>query len=290
MQNILFTLGYSQYSETYFRYAQVIAKQFGAKLSILHVFDQPEATLIPEGRLSTDSYLKSILHDDQHKSAWQVKEINRLTRFANEMKSDEFKASDVELIVKGGNIVTEIDNAMKSGKYDLLIMGMRKHGLSERIFGSITKQVMNVIDVPLLLIPPSAIFSTIAKIVYATTFELQHVVDLQNIIKWRNVFDASLKVVYVDEQDDPTEASRKLNRLLSNANITLDHKVSSKILIGSVEDALNDYIKFSDADLLALHRKNRGFWSELRSGSITKEFISKMSIPILIFKTTPHIT
>ncbi len=283
MKKILFPIAYSLQSKVAFRYTQKIAQYFGASITLLHVYKSispiigeiDEDTLIEVG-----GYDYSALEDKK----WE-EEVDKLKSFAKEMSAQEFEDISIDFIATNGKVVNEILEVNDANQFDLIVMGMRKHTTTERLFGNITYSILEEISCPILLIPPSAHYLGMDKIIYGTAFQVGDTSAIDHLFDWCEAFEATLHLLHIHQKIEKPVAQLNMNNLMANYKTEIDAGfMTFQLLEGNIREAMEEYIKFTGADLLAIHRRKKGFWQRIQEGSLTNYLIEDSMIPILILK------
>ena len=142
-KNIIFTTDFSDASDEAFSYALSMAKNYGAKLTILHVVDTSgEASGFYLPHLSFKSLDKDM----------QVSALAMLDK-AHKRRLRSF--SNYKYLVLCGIPHKEILKYSNKSRADLIIMGTCGHsGLDHLVFGSITERVLRTAKCPVLAIHP----------------------------------------------------------------------------------------------------------------------------------------
>jgi nucleotide-binding universal stress UspA family protein len=143
-QRILFPTDFSPIAEHAFGYALGVAREFGARLFILHVINE-QADL-------RGFYLKD--HDYEEVEADIATSAQRMM--------DEFRAGIEGYDNHEGRVITgvpyaEILNVAKEDDAELIVMGTHGHtGVEHLLFGSTAERVLRHADCPVMTVRPEA--------------------------------------------------------------------------------------------------------------------------------------
>lgn len=143
---ILMGTDFSDYSKEALDYAVLLAKQFGADLYLLHVFDVP--TYIP-GLASVDGpevfeWIRTLREVEQ----------KRLEDLAEEVRQ---KGVPVHPILKDGAPFREILRAAEDIAADQIVLGTQgRTGLDRLMMGSVAERVARRAPCPIFLVKPKA--------------------------------------------------------------------------------------------------------------------------------------
>jgi nucleotide-binding universal stress UspA family protein len=133
INRILVPVDFSAHSEKAVRYAATVANRFGARLSLLHVVEDPFVT----GAWQSEAFVPNIpeLLDDLIKNARvQIGELKK------QLAAHGYVA-EVEVIT--GQPTSAIVDYASSGHFDLIVMGTHgRTGLSHAFMGSVAERVV----------------------------------------------------------------------------------------------------------------------------------------------------
>jgi nucleotide-binding universal stress UspA family protein len=154
-KKVLVPLDGSEHSLKALEFAVQIAKKFGGKITLIHVYsviDRP--IIVPEPTTLTPAGFPVMT------SAEISKVVEAARKAANRILADgeqKAKAEEVEVekILIEGHTVQEIVRTAKEGTFDLIVIGAR--GISkirELLLGSVTDGVIHHASCPVLVIKP----------------------------------------------------------------------------------------------------------------------------------------
>ncbi len=267
MKKILFPTDFSPAATNAFRYATELAKAVDATLDVLNVYNLPviDATNLPAG------YVEQML-EEKHEL---VK--GKLGAFV----ADQEDAPLGELMaIYGVFIPEEIRDIVRSGNYDLVVMGTRgEHNAMEKTLGSITTFTMMNAGCPVLAVPEGATWQDIDYIAFATDFlphEQQAVAQLMDFAQ-----KVSAEVYFVHVETKPSLGSMQDYVTLSN----YPYKFTDFAIVNSptVQEGIDDFIKEKHIDLMALYIPKRRLWERLFHSSFTKKMAFHTKTPLLVF-------
>jgi nucleotide-binding universal stress UspA family protein len=140
IKSILVPVDFSPASKKALDYAASVAKQFKAKLTLLHVVEP----------IATPDFIASFplaLEDDQRTAA-AMKEMERL------VKSVRIPRAAVEkILARSGRSFHEIAEAARTRKVDLIIISTHGYtGLKHALLGSTTERVVRHAPCPVLVL------------------------------------------------------------------------------------------------------------------------------------------
>ncbi|MDH7564383.1 MAG: universal stress protein [Candidatus Bathyarchaeota archaeon] len=133
--------------------AAEIAKKFGGKITLIHVYSVAMApVIVPEPATMTPTGAPYMMSVEMSKALEAAKRAgNRILVEAEEkIKAEEIS---VETVLKEGHVVQEIIKAAKEGDFKLIVIGAR--GVShirEFLLGSVTDGVIHHAACPVLVV------------------------------------------------------------------------------------------------------------------------------------------
>jgi nucleotide-binding universal stress UspA family protein len=158
LNRILVPVDFSAHSEKAIRYATTLANKFGARLSLLHVIEDPFVT----GAWQAEVFVPNIpeLLNDLIKAA--------KTQLAERRKDLAAHGFIIETAVITGRPATAIVEQASTGKFDLVVMGTHgRTGLSHALLGSVAERVVQKAPCPVLTVRDTA--PAAAKVRFAAT-------------------------------------------------------------------------------------------------------------------------
>jgi nucleotide-binding universal stress UspA family protein len=139
MANVMFTTDFSEDSAYALPYARDLAEKFGAKLYILHVINNPISSIYGEPH---GDYL-AMEANARNKTREMMSKYDTILRdFPNH-----------ELLIKEGDVVEKILDAVKEKSVDTLVLGTHGGGaLRHFLIGSTTRKLLTSVHCPVMAI------------------------------------------------------------------------------------------------------------------------------------------
>jgi len=269
MVRILFPTDFSPPSSNAFRYACGLAKLINGKINVVFIY-------------RSETMGGSML------SLKDIKNTEKVVRKNFFDKMDVFIGKENEGIVSGkkiifGDSVAEgIVNSVSALTAHLIVMGINStHNLLEKMFGSITSDVILKSPVPLFIVPEKVTFKTIKKLVFATDFEKKEKGIWMKLDKWADSFGVSVEVVHVGKNKGYSRASDDFEKFYNK------HGGVQLIDAPTVLEGLNNYLLDRHADILALFKPRRGFFEKLAKPSRSRSILFEACLPILVLTNSP---
>ena len=152
-EKILVPLDGSEHSLKALTVAIEIAKKFGGKISLVHIYSVAVSPIIaPEPSTLTPPMLPMMTPEEISKAVEATRKASMNILTDGKQKA-EAEGVQVETVLKEGHIVQEIIKTAKEGKFDLIVIGAR--GISkirELLLGSVTDGVIHHASCPVLVI------------------------------------------------------------------------------------------------------------------------------------------
>jgi len=278
MKQILFPTAYSTAAKAAFRYTQKLALYFEASITLVHVYESPSLSLTSNSLVVKDL---EAFADNQ----WE-QEMKRLKTFATEMSAKQFHTLPLDFIVTDGNVVDELIQIQAKNHFDLVIMGMRRHPNTDRLLGKSATKLIDQLNCALLLVPPNTHYLALDKIVYGTALKMGDQAVIDCLLDWCKAFEATLHVLHIAKAAQIQEATQKLEAVLQNYAAEVEAGIITKqVVAGKIKAVLAEYIEFTGANILALHKRKQGFWQRILEGSLTKTLVEEIQVPLLVLKS-----
>ncbi len=271
MKKIVCPVDFSEVANNAVEYAANLAQHYKAKLTLLHIAEDPENgktrdELPPTPNTQFDLLLDNI---EQYR----------------EMVEENF-AIDCETRVK--DFTPTVENALgeeiENGNYDLVVMGTGgTREISQFFLGTHTSGLIRKTSCPLLIVPAGCSFNQLANVVYASDYKTEDVDALQDLVELTKEFNSQITVLHVSEKE--TDTSREI--FDSFKDLYQDKLRSSELefkraISQNVAKGIDSYMRESKAELLVLLTSRYSFFKKLFHESISKNMSFVASYPVLI--------
>lgn len=269
---ILVPTNFSENANSALEYAAAMARELSASITLAHII----RPLVTSGNLP--------LVDKKEIEKNVVFELHEMQVYLN-------NAYGVKSTIKVGigNIAEELAKLARLLKIDLIIMGTHGvHGLDQILFSNNTIQLIEKSTIPVLALPPGVEFSKPKRIVFATNYHASDIDDIVGIVDFACSFNATISAVHIvnrftdEDADFDFRRSDYFSDLLHN-KIKYDKIHCEEFQHTDVAEGIRCFVEEEGADILALSRSDENFLEKLFQKSLTKEFLFKIEIPILVF-------
>lgn len=275
MNIILVPTDFSPVAKNAAKYAISLASDLRAKKIIFYnayqaippVINEPSAPAIPVMDLDT------------------MQDISRtsLKHFTSEMKAICPPEVQIEQITEYAAIAIDINEICKKTGAEIVVMGITGASkIEEILIGSTALSVVKNTDVPVIIVPDGASYSSIKNVMLACDFkkvaETIPVKLLKNIL---NITGASLNVLNVYESEkelsaDKTKQQELLNSLLNEYSPRF-HFVNNTDFISGINNFVDDH----HIDLIIAIPKKHGILDGLFRERHTKKLAFHSHIPLM---------
>ncbi len=273
MKNILFPTDFSVNSLHAMHFAMMIARKTQSVITVLHVYTIPAAspyTIL----LDTQLLLEEFKENSE----------NMMEKFKNDI-FNHFKDADMpDINFKNdyGPITDTIINLSEEINADLIVMSTAGSNANfDGLIGSDTFSVIEKSHCPVFAIPPEASFTAIMHIIYAADLEDNELSSIGEVINFASIFGSKITIIHINDSEIEKKAYddkfELLKKQFSNENINFELMENHHVL-----DGIENYINKLKPDIVALAKKDKGFWSSIFHKSITKHFSHTSQIPLFI--------
>ncbi|MBL0103351.1 MAG: universal stress protein [Bacteroidetes bacterium] len=269
---ILVPTDFSEPANKALNYAASLAVEYGAQIILFHVNEAP--------MLVASEMAFAIDYSEMDKDI--------MVNLEQEKKKiiEKYHYSEISIAYTKGVAALEIISLSEKEHVDMIVMGVKgSNVLNEILIGSLTTRIISKSTCPVLAVPMDAPSHKPDKVAFATNFndhELQSLFVLSEMIR---PFNAEICVVHVSDGKE-SHASHEIPDFFVKqvrTNIPYDKISFHTSTQGSVEDALEKFIKDQNIDWLATAKRKRNFFERLTTRSLTSELAFHTHVPLLAF-------
>ena len=288
MKKILLPVDFSDYSYNTCLFALQIAKMFGSEIHLFHsYFDN---IIYPDNSFSAGiNYDITINKEFLEIEKNADKDLKKLHKTLNaQLIKENIKNVKIKYSLVSGKPDNTIIDFCKEYKPDIIIMGSRGKGNKSILLGSISKNIMNHPDVPVLAIPESYSSVSISNIMYMTDFEKPNELVIDKIINLFEKFNIKINCIHFNLNKNKISQNIILMEQLKK-NISEKHKtenISFKLIDSSdINQDIETFINNNDIDLIAFHSHKRNIFNNLFTHKLTKKYLFHTNVPLLSLNT-----
>ncbi|MBI1225980.1 MAG: hypothetical protein GC192_12160 [Bacteroidetes bacterium] len=289
MKNIQFLTDYSDHSRQVYQYALHLALHFEATVTVTHIFAPHYPTaMIDMPDIPSDNAADQI---EKYLDTQWDKERERMDYFITDHTPKQFKDVVVKKEIGYGNVGEEILRMQTHFACDLIVMGMEKqNSLASKLLGSTALNMIDHANIPVLLIPHTAQFEGIKRILFPTSLHPTELKIVRYLLEWTRAFNAKLICFHAHsnnhkESDDFTNGLHLAKKQFEAA---IERDEVDFVVIEAHTDGLVAAIEAEmgivNADLLVMRTHHRGMFAHLFEESTTKTVVSEVFVPVLVLK------
>lgn len=276
MKTLLVPTDFSIPADSAINYAAHLAVLWDASLILYHSF-------IP---FESGFYLLSVSQKENLEN--EKKLMGRLATIQNNILKKKPSLS-ISIHVDQGPEGIKIIEFCKKKKVDLIIMGTNgASGLKEQLIGSFTAEVMTKATCPVLAIPNKYKFRIPKKITYATNYSKKDKKVLEALLKFNEVFNASISLLHIDwgmtfftADDDHEKYKKSIQNHFKDFEFSFNHSAGKDITKTILEETLLD-----NTEMIVMNPlKRKGMWDQLFEKSVTKKMAYHIPFPLLTIPT-----
>lgn len=274
MHTLLLPTDFSETAKNAALYAVSFAKQLGVKkIVVYNAYQQP---------IVTDTTIAPVELIDFN----ELKKISAagLEHFKEIVAGYQPGEIQIETVSEFAVLTSDINDICKQYNIDIVVMGVTGGGkLDETLIGSSAVDVAKQVTVPVIIVPPGGVFTTIKKVVFACDFK--KVVESTPVKAIKQLLDetkAKLLVLNIDHDNKHFSAETPFESLLLDTLLygyePEYHFVDSTDFI----EAIDGFAKEKEADLIITIPKKHGFFEKLFKESHTKQLAFHSHIPLMV--------
>ncbi|KAA5548209.1 universal stress protein [Adhaeribacter rhizoryzae] len=270
MKTFLVPTDFSENATNALNYAVSLASQVNGKIIIVHVVN---FIVIPV----RSGKLVSLTEDTD------LQYYEALNEFAAVIRKKNI-ACEVAVIDQYayGSFQESLNQFIPDQQVDLVIMGTKgATNFLNKVVGTNTSEFIKVAVCPVLIIPGGAQYSNIKHLAYATDFNRDNTIFLQQLFKFTQSFPSQ---VYILDAKPDTHLNKEVwdQSLPFNAN---EFPKANYTLVqlneADVITNIQAFVHINQIDLLAIPVPNQGFFEDIFKSSISKELVYQPTLPLL---------
>lgn len=277
MNKILCPTDFSEVSLNAIEFAAKLAGASHSSLRLMNVFTEEDFNQI----LDTDSINK----DYKEKLVLAENKLNKLCEEVADLEKNRGMLG-CSSIFKTGKLTESVIEVALEEKIDLIVIGTTGiTGMAEKYVGSKSLRIIEDAPCSVFVVPVDQSFHKIKKIVYATDYQEEDKIAIQQVIDLATVLDASINMLHVSHSDN--EISEAIyNDFVEEITSFAHYKKLSfrKEVFSSTTKGLKEYMHREKADLLVLLSKKRNFFQNLFHHSVTRDLYEFSDFPFMVIK------
>ncbi len=193
-------------------------------------------------------------------------------------KKMNLSTANVEYTYDFGSTKADINLTVDTDKIDLIIAGIKEQQHPSKLVKGISEKLLRDAKVPVLIVPEKASFQRAKNIVYTTNFDKHSVDEIKQFLDYIEPLNVKTHCIHIgdmlneDQQmDDNIKPFFKDNKAIDFGNLPSD----------DVVNALQQYIKDHNIQILGLHAHKQHIWSHIFGKDHLKSILYFIDIPVL---------
>jgi nucleotide-binding universal stress UspA family protein len=276
MKKFLFPTDFSANAKHALDYGYSLAKQVKANIIICNAIIEP-AEMPQAGLVSWPMEESDLLLIDSGHELKLLKE-----HLENKEETISFNPS-ITCVSEAGTVTEIINHVGHRHSIDLVIIGTHgSSGLTTLLLGDHSREIIDEIDRPLLLVPPAAKIKQVKKIAFATDFNdpEKDLECIYQLITLATPLNAEILITNIFGEDGHNH-EQFMNELATRTNYPLIYYRLVKAY--RPEAGLDWLCEHGQVDMLAMVHRNHNFIDSLFRGSQTQKMANHIPIPLLVF-------
>lgn len=189
------------------------------------------------------------------------------------------------LVTRADNtlLAATIDEVCKNEEVDLIVMGITGGSkLEEVLVGSNTIDVVKNTRYPVLVVPGTAKYKPIEKIVFAADLrKVAETTPVEPLRKLLHIFNAELHVINIDHESRHFSTDTPFETLMLDTLLEDFHPVYHFIDNPDVIEGIVEFAEENKADLVLTIPKKHGLFESIFKRSRTSKLVYHTHIPLL---------
>jgi nucleotide-binding universal stress UspA family protein len=277
MKNILCPIDFSEASIHALEFAADIGAHEQGRLTLLNIFTPAEFNKIIKSQHVEQVYDK-LLKTAELKLEAIAKEIMHL--------SGKRGLMECRHIIRPGEIVIKVAEVAKEEDCDLIVIGTTgTSAFKKKYIGDSATSIIHHSRCSVMCIPESHNFQGINRIVYASDYQEEDKLAVQQIVRLATSMDAELKIVHISHHDHTIDKAM-YDSFVSELSgfVRYDRTTFDRLVFNDVAQGLDKYARDIEADLLILLDKKLTKVEHLLHRSLTDHIDRFTDYPLLVLK------
>ncbi|MEO6851474.1 MAG: universal stress protein [Mucilaginibacter sp.] len=282
MKKFLFPTDFSANAKHALDYGYSLAKQVKANMMICNAIiepaEVPQAGLVSWPAVDSEFLFKSSSHElEQLKKRLEIKA--ETTGFSPEITCE----------YESGTVMDVINHFGNDRDVALVIIGTHgSSGLSTLLLGNHTRIIIDEINKPLLLVPPSAVIAPVKKIAFATDFTnpADDMKCIHKLVALAKPLNSEILLTHIYNEDDHNGTFQHLIdkfMVIVADNANYPNIYYREIKAQQPVSGLDWLCEHGNIDILAMVHRSHNFIDSLFRGSQTQKMAKHIPIPLLVF-------
>jgi nucleotide-binding universal stress UspA family protein len=185
-----------------------------------------------------------------------------------------------------GSVIVAIKNLEEGLEVTpIVVMGTKgATGLGKFFFGSTTTDVIKKCKSPVVCVPNLANLGTPKSVMFAMDdLVISSQSEVQPLIELAEEWDSKIATVHINDSKN-VPADKTPEEIVSDYYLNRVEQSFHNIPGKNIEDELMHFAEVNEIDLIAMIKRDQGFWNNFFSTSLTENMAFYSKIPLLILK------
>jgi nucleotide-binding universal stress UspA family protein len=265
MKRILVPTDFSPTAERAFRLALDISERSRGTIILYHAY-KPEDS----------EFLSTAENREQYNKQTETNLVKRLHRLKKKV-TENAAGIPVSAVLGRTPVVDNILGFAEHNNIDLIVMGTQgAGGLRKTVIGSVASRVADNAGIPVLLVPEKYEWKDPERIVFASNYENSDKQALSFLLELAKLYNTGVTLIHLISAYLNAEEKEKEKSTFDTYAYTLQREFNKFKLkfkmqeTGSVVETMENLDKTIPYDIVAMVRRNRGFYEKFFLGSFTK--------------------
>ncbi len=277
MNKILCPIDFSEVSLNALEFGVALAEKEKSEITLINIFTPSDLNRI----------LKSDYVNQEYEKLLEMAE-SKLKAISQEIENISTKKGlpSCNYLLKSGKIVDVIAELTELEKYELIVLGTTGYSdYDKKYLGGKAESIIQHTASSVLCVPENHTYHGIKKIIYATDYQEEDKLAIQQLVILATQLKAKIEVLHISHHDHTIdkaifeEFKGELSKFIHYDDISFNRMVFKHIAAG-----LDEYMKQTGADMLVLLNKKLNFLETLFHTSLTQHLSKFTDYPLMILK------
>ncbi|HVD97223.1 MAG TPA: universal stress protein [Cytophagaceae bacterium] len=271
MKNILVPTDFSEVAKNALKFAIKIAHPLRARIILFHT----EAPLLITSDMG--GYIYAEAETEKNKEIHE-----QMNDWVDFVKSHNVY---VDKLIHKGILKDTIADIIEHEEISLVVTGTHgAKGIEAFFFGTNSVDIIEKVKCPVLVVPTSAHYHGIKKIMYATDLQYGDIHELAKIAEIAKPFNAEIIVMHISSDSEKmVEEKENLDWFaeIGDSNIAYKNITYKLVYDDDVVEALDNAITVLDIDILCMSTVEKDFFKKITSKLSVRSMAFHTNIPMM---------
>ncbi|UKT64746.1 universal stress protein [Pedobacter mucosus] len=285
MKNLLVLTDFSSLAKHAAEYAYSLAKKINADIILCNAVIVP-AEMPQAGLVVWPMEESSVLEEES------TGELEKLKEHLKKADPTHDKKPQIGIMNQSGYLQDVVGGLIADELIDFVVMGTHGDGVGGFLLGNHTRNMIESLSVPLLLVPSKVSIAPFKNIYFASDLSDPHgdSVFLKQLISLASAFKAEISIAHISTPKTVArDISEKTKAMVFDFSSDLGYPGIHFIRINADKaiEGLDKLMSHAPMDLLVMVHREKSFLAGLLNGSLTEKLANDLNFPMLIFKAMP---